>query len=628
MGEVYRATDSSLKRSVAIKVLPASFAGDTDRIARFQREAEVLAALNHPNIAAIYGLEETPDFTALVMELVEGEDLSVHIARGPIPLADALLIAKQISAALEAAHEKGIIHRDLKPANIKVRSDGTVKLLDFGLAKSMEPTPASRAAAVLDNSPTITSPALTERGVILGTAAYMSPEQATGKAVDRRTDLWAFGVVFLEMLTGRRVFEGPDAAHVMAAVLKSEPNWTALPPETPSAARRLLRRCLEKDRKRRLDSAAAARLEIEDALTAPLGDAGSSGQASRSTTSRVLPWALVVTLTIALAIASAFVWRGTSHERPLPVYASLNMPADYVLGEDDPIASLPTRTPMVFTPDGRSLIIQAARANKPQLFLQSLDRLDARPIAGTDDARVPFVSPDGKWVGFWSANELKKVPIEGGVATVICPVTAALGPIGIAWGPGDVIVFADRSGRIMRVPASGGTPVPATATPATGRHDIAPIFFPDGRRILFTDALAGDPSDSRLMVQSLDGGDARLVMAAAADGRLLPSGQLVFMRLGTLMIVPFDVGRAQVTGDAVVAMGGVMQSGNQGRTGVGTTAAGMFAVSSLGTLAFVRGTLTGSAETPMIWVTPDGRSSSAEPTAGAPIGPREFMRIS
>ena len=271
MGEVYRATDSNLRRSVAIKVLPASLAGDGDRLARFQREAEVLAALNHPNIGAIYGLEKTPDFTALVMELVEGEDLSQRIARGPIPFDEALPIAKQIADALEAAHEQEIIHRDLKPANIKVRSDGTVKVLDFGLAKAMEPV---SGVPHVTQSPTITTPAMmTGVGVILGTAAYMSPEQAAGKAVDKRSDLWAFGVVVFEMLSGRPLFTGETVPDVLASVLKSEPEWTTLPTGTPAPIRTLLRHCLAKDRKRRLDSAADARLAIEDALIAPAAEA-------------------------------------------------------------------------------------------------------------------------------------------------------------------------------------------------------------------------------------------------------------------------------------------------------------------------------------------------------------------
>ncbi len=630
MGEVYRARDTRLGREVAIKVLLPSVANDPDRLARFSREAQVLASLNHPNIAHIYGIEDADGVKALVLELVEGEDLAQRIARGPIPLDEALPIARQIADALEAAHEQGIIHRDLKPANIKVRPDGTVKVLDFGLAKALDPAGASSANAM--NSPTLSMHA-TQAGIILGTAAYMSPEQATGKAVDKRSDLWAFGVVLLEMLTGRQTFGGETTSHVLAAVLKDEPDWTTLPGTTPLPIRRLLRRCLEKDRKRRLADASDAKLDIDESMTSPADGVAAKPDAQILNPvpawQRALPWALVAALTVALAIGGAL-WRGGSREQPTPVYASLDAPADHVLGEDDAIVSLPTRTPMVFTPDGRSLIIQAARAGKPQLFLRSLDRPDARPIAGTDDARVPFVSPDGKWVGFWTANEIRKVPIEGGAATTVCILKATLGPYGAAWSLGDVIVFGDQeSGRIMRVPAGGGTPAPVTAQPPVGRRHAAPFFLPDGKRILFSDIATADAKDSRLMVQAVDGGDARVVIVAAGDGRLLPSGPLVFMRLGTLMTVPFDPARAEVKGDAVVAMGGVMQSGLLGRTGANNTVAGMFAVSSLGTLAVVRGALTGPAsESRMIWVTRDGQSSSAEPATGAPAGRRLWARIS
>ena len=261
MGEVYRATDGNLKRSVAIKVLPASVAGDADRLARFQREAEVLAALNHPNIAAIYGLEKTPDFTALVMELVDGDDLSSRIARGAIPIDEALPIARQIADALDAAHEQGIIHRDLKPANIKIRADGTVKVLDFGLAKAMDPAGTSRVDAI--NSPTVTAHA-TQMGMILGTAAYMAPEQAKGRSVDRRADIWAFGVVLYEMLTGRRAFDGDDISEVLASVLKTDPDLSVLPADVPPSVRRLLRRCLQKDPRKRLSAIGDARLELDE----------------------------------------------------------------------------------------------------------------------------------------------------------------------------------------------------------------------------------------------------------------------------------------------------------------------------------------------------------------------------
>jgi serine/threonine protein kinase len=415
MGEVYRALDTKLNREVAIKVLLPAVANDPDRLARFRREAQVLASLNHPNIAHIHGLDrqegqEGPGgqgATAfIVMELVEGEELAARIARGPIPLDDALPIARQIADALEAAHEQGIVHRDLKPANIKVRPDGTVKVLDFGLAKAMDPAGASRANAM--NSPTLSMHA-TQAGIILGTAAYMSPEQAAGKAVDKRTDLWAFGVVVLEMLTGRQAFGGETTSHVLASVLKDEPDWSTLPTDTPTPIRRLLRRCLDKDRKRRLADAGDARLEIDEALATPSpvdGVAAHLSVAPRSQWSRAVPWALAAALIVAVALGGTL-WSGLDRARPTPVYASLDAPADHVLGEDDVFVSLPTRTPMVFTPDGRSLVIQAARAGKPQLFLRSLNRPDARPIAGTDDARGPFVSPDGKWLGFWSADEIR-----------------------------------------------------------------------------------------------------------------------------------------------------------------------------------------------------------------------------
>ncbi len=632
MGEVYRARDAKLNRDVAIKVLLPAVANDPDRLARFSREAQVLASLNHPNIAHIYGIEDADGVKALVLELVEGEDLAQRIARGPIPLDEALPIAKQIAEALEAAHEQGIIHRDLKPANIKVRADGTVKVLDFGLAKAIEQGSGLKAQGSGDamNSPTLSIHA-TQAGIILGTAAYMSPEQAAGKPVDKRTDLWAFGVVLLEMLTGRQTFGGETTTHVLAAVLKDEPDWTMLPATTPATIRRLLRRCLEKDRKRRLADAADARLEVEDALTGSTSAAGIGvplDPALRPAWFRALPWALLAAATVALAIVSAL-WRGGDHLQPTSVYASLDAPPDHVLGEDDPFVSLPTRTPMVFMPDGRSLVIQAARAGKPQLFLRSLDRPDARPLAGTDDARGPFVSPDGKWVGFWSADEIRKVPIEGGAATTICALKAPLGPSGAAWGADGVIVFGDEaSGRIMRVSAGGGTPTPVTVQPPSGRRHSAPFFFPDAKRILFSDVSLQDARDSRLMTQSLAGGDARLVLSSAVDGRLLPSGLLLFMRLGTLMAVPFDAARAEVTGEAVVAMSGVMQSGLRSRQGAENTAAGMFAVSSIGDLAVVRGTLTGSSEGKMIWTTRDGRSSSAEPANGAPTGGRLHRRIS
>ncbi len=316
MGQVWRARDTKLDRDVAIKVLPEAFAHDADRLARFTREAKTLASLNHPHIAAIYGLEESHGITALVMELVEGDDLAQRIKKGAIPIDEALPIAKQIAEALEAAHEQGIIHRDLKPANIKVRPDGTVKVLDFGLAKALDPAAASSPEAM--NSPTITSPAMTQAGMILGTAAYMAPEQARGTAVDRRADVWAFGVVLYEMLTAQRLFTGATVSDTIAAVLTREPDWATLPAGTPAPIQRLLRRCLQKDRKRRLDSAAGARLEIDDALTATstADGASASGAPTTTTSSRGhLPW--MAARAVAAALIAAMAVPPSSHSPPI-----------------------------------------------------------------------------------------------------------------------------------------------------------------------------------------------------------------------------------------------------------------------------------------------------------------------
>ena len=620
MGEVYRARDTKLGRDVAIKVLPQAFSADHDRLARFEREARVLASLNHPNIAHLHGLEQADGTTALVMELVEGETLAERLARGPIPLDEALPIARQIAEALGAAHEQGVIHRDLKPANVKVRPDGTVKVLDFGLAKVLDP-PATDVDAM--NSPTL-SVLATRQGVILGTAAYMSPEQATGKAVDRRTDLWSFGVVVMELLTGHRVFDGETMSHVMAAVLKSEPDWAALPPETPASIRRLLRRCLAKDPRRRLDSASAAHMELDEATTSH----GDEGRTASPRSYRLL-YFLVPVAAAVLIPAAVWMPRGeTAHADLAPMFVSIEGPPGFVLGEDDVIVSLPLHTPMVFTPDGRSLIIQAAHDRKPQLFIRSLNRRDALPIAGTENARVPFVSPDGKWVGFFARGELRKVPIEGGEPTTICPWPTGLGPNGAVWS-GDLILFADNgASQIMRVSASGGVPSAVTAKPPAGRRHVTPFFLPDGKRFLFADVSLADLNDAHVMIQSVDGGAPHEVVANAMDGRILPSGQLAFMRLGSLMTVGFDMARGQATGAPVAAMREVMQDGFLSRTGATITGAGMYAVSSLGALATIRGTVVGHPARQLIWMAPDGRSSSAEPTSGAPEGTRSAPRIS
>src|SRR5687767_7447681 len=388
MGQVYRAADTRLKRQVAIKILPPSFAADQNRLARFQREAEVLASLNHPNIAGIYGLEESGGVSALVMELVEGEDLSQRIARGAIPLDEALPIAKQIAEALEAAHEQGIIHRDLKPANIKVRSDGTVKVLDFGLAKAMEPAAASSSS--LSMSPTITTPAMTQAGMILGTAAYMSPEQAKGRAVDKRSDVWAFGAVLYEMLSGRRAFEGEDVSDTLARILMKEPDWSALSATVPPGVVTVMRRCLEKDRKRRVRDIGDVSLTLEGAFETAAPPASAPAPAARSALSRALPWTLAAS-TVGLAVTTAVLWfsAGRVPAPEVPTRLSVMAPASRALI----FPGAPTRS-LALSPDGTQLVYvsgnQAAR--RTQLQVRSLDTLDVRDLPGTERGSQPFFS--------------------------------------------------------------------------------------------------------------------------------------------------------------------------------------------------------------------------------------------
>ena len=524
MGEVYRANDTNMKRQVAIKVLPASVAVDADRVARFQREAEVLAALNHPNIAHIHGLEKADETIALVMELVEGPTLAERLADGirasgfgiresgadksrtpnpesrrGLPLDEALPIAKQIAEALEAAHEQGIIHRDLKPANINVRDDGTVKVLDFGLAKAMDPASALRASAGqagLSMSPTLTTPAMmTGVGMILGTAAYMSPEQAKGRVVDKRSDLWAFGAVLYEMLTGQRAFGGEDVSDTLAHVLMKDPDWTALPANTPAPIRKLLRRCLEKDRKRRLPDAADIRLEIEDALTAPtaeLSPAAAVVTAPRRVALLVIASVLGTALVTALA-TWVLIRRGPPPPPTLTRFAIVPPPSQPLS-----ITVVAADRDLALSPDGTSLVYRAGPAGntQTQLVVRRLDQLETQALTGMSSGlaavRGPFFSPDGHWIGFFDNSELKKVSIAGGPAITLCKIAG--NSRGASWGDDNTILFAtDATTGLMRVPAGGGDPKGLT-TPDAAQHEGAhwfPSVLPGGRGVLFTIASGG-----------------------------------------------------------------------------------------------------------------------------------------
>jgi serine/threonine-protein kinase len=470
MGEVYRATDTNLKRQVAVKVLPQIVADDPDRVARFQREAEVLAALNHPNIAHIHGLERSEGVLALVMELVEGPTLADRIAKGAVPLDEALPIARQVADALEAAHELGIIHRDLKPANIKVRADGIVKVLDFGLAKAMSPASSSDGSA--ETSPTISVHA-TREGVILGTAAYMSPEQARGRSVDRRTDVWAFGVVLFEMLTGARAFEAEDVAATIAFVITKEPDWNALPEATPVAIRTLLRRCLERDPKRRLRDISDARLEIDEATAAP---AVGPVRVTPPAPSRPMAW-LWPGIAALLAIAT-----GTAlwNRPPQVVGPSARLTIPLPPGQE--LTSYPA-----ITRDGRTIAYTARQGlDDSQLYLRDLTSFDARTVPGSGGARQPFFSPDGAWVGFFAQGQLQKAEVAGGTPVRLGD---APSPLGATWTEDDTIIYSPSLGAgLLRVPAGGGTPE-SISKPDGGANGYAHVFphtLPGGASLAFT----------------------------------------------------------------------------------------------------------------------------------------------
>ena len=535
MGEVYRGRDSRLKRDVAIKVLPDAFARDPDRLTRFEREAELLATLNHPNIASVYGFEEAASISGIVLELVEGPTLGDRIGQGPIPVDEAVGLARQVADALEAAHQKGIVHRDLKPANIKLTPGGQVKVLDFGLAKAMESATVATASASI--SPTMVSPA-TQAGIILGTAAYMSPEQARGKAVDQRADIWAFGCVLFEMLTGGSPFgSGETVSDSIAAILTREPDWNSLPDSTPASVRRLLRRCIQKDVNRRLSHIGDARLELDDAMAGEAG-APAGRSAPRSRLQRVLPWAVAM---IALLLAAfAFTRPGADAAAPATVTRlEMNLPADLEL-----FSSYRT---VAVSPDGSQFAFIGVQSGARQVYVRRLDQFEVFPLRGTDTATMCFFSPDGKSIGFaTSTGILKTVSLADGVVTTVA--SAVRFQDGAAWLADDSLLFV-RDGALWRVSRGGGEARAVTSLDAArkeARHSW-PIALPGGRTVLFS-VSSGD----RWRIDSVDlvSGARRTVL----ENGLLPlytNGRLAFLRNGQVLAVPFDESSVAVTGPAV-----------------------------------------------------------------------------
>jgi len=537
MGEIYKARDTKLSRDVAIKILPEAFVSDPERVARFQREAKTLASLNHPNIGGIHGLEESVGITALVMELVEGEDLSQRITREAIPINEALPIAKQIAVALEAAHDQGIVHRDLKPANIKVRQDGTVKVLDFGLAKVINP-PAS--SPNVSQSPTITTPAMTQTGVILGTAAYMSPEQAKGRPADKRTDVWAFGCVLFEMLAGQRAFEGDTITDTLARVLEREPEWASLPSDTPPSVRTLLRRCLRKDPEKRLHDIADARIEIDEC---DLVSASAPVDARRFAPLAGIVAALLIVSTVAAIIVLIVRRDVPPHPSELFEFA-VNAPENATLR--------PGYGGFAVAPDGRQIVVIASSNNQSSLWVRPIGTPQYRQIPGTEGAIFPFWKPDGSEIGFFAGAKLKTVPVRGGVPSIICDAPEIhegtdYDEVGGTWNRDDVIVFMSSAFTLQKAPARGGAPPVAITT--LGKGETAhrwPFFLPDGEHFAYL--VLREPGDlGELRIGSLSGTSSTSLGRYESNARYA-AGHLLFLSGGQLVARRFDASTGTLTG--------------------------------------------------------------------------------
>ena len=615
MGEVYRARDTKLNRDVALKVLPDAFTLDPDRLARFKREAQMLASLNHANVAAIYGFEESEGVQALVLELVEGPTLADRIANGPLRLDEALPIAIQIAEALEAAHEQAIIHRDLKPANVKVRDDGTVKVLDFGLAKVLEPTATS--SPNLTQCPTITAPAMvTGVGVILGTAAYMSPEQAKGLPADKRSDVWAFGCVLFEMLAGRRAFEGKDVSDTLAMALRGEPDWAALPKDLPPSIDRIVRRSLEKDRRRRIGDVSTIRFLLDEPSTPIAAGAGADTRIRPFTR----PWGILVAVSglalVAAALGGLVVW--TARPRPAaPIVSRFTVR----LGEGQTYTNTGDLT-IAISPDGTRIAYTASQ----RLYVRSLSDLDAQPIRGTEvNPRRPMFSPDGALIAYFSPQEraLKRIAVSGGAPVTIATMSdTPIAPFGGSWA-GQEIFFGHVGGPlhgIVRVSAGGGKLERVVEIQADEVAD-APQLLPDGEHVLFTlgRGVGADRwQKSRVVVQSLRTGERKTLVDGGADGRYVRTGHLLYALSGVVFARRFDPNRLEILGAPVPVIEGVRRSEGGTQTGIA-----QLSVSDTGTLAYIPGPNSSTdAQLTLTLLDENGETEALKIPAGAYRDPR------
>jgi serine/threonine-protein kinase len=598
MGEVYRARDLKLGRDVALKILPTAVSSDAARMARFQQEARVLASLNHPNIGSIYGIEDS-QLLALVLEFVEGPTLADTILEGPIPLDEALPIARQIAEALEYAHEKGITHRDLKPANVKLCPDGTVKVLDFGLAKVFTADPASSSDAA--NSPTFTAMA-TQEGVILGTAAYMSPEQAKGKTVDRRTDIWAFGCVLFEMLSGRRPFEGETVTDTLAAIVRGEPDWRLIPGSTPQTIVELMRRCLQKDPKQRLQAIGDARIAIDEARLAPasvLSPERALVPPPRSGSK--FAWLFGSALVLGLFIAGVAWWiekpqtpRRVQFEIPIAQSDSTQLQADSLQFEG--------QSPIAISADGSKLAFTLRHNGISQLYLRSLDSTDPVVVPNTEGSFGPFFSPDDQWIGYFVPGKMMKVPTVGGAPIELCAIGG--NPRGASWGKNGFIYLASiATGGLMKVPEAGGTPQPFTELDAKNneRTHRWPSVLPDGKHVIFTVGKLDSPEyydDSEIDIADTQTGERTLIWKGSSMAKYVPTGQLLYARGGTIYAAPFSVSAKKVSGPSKAVLTGV----------AGDVSTGAVFVSSGDTdLAVVEGGPMLTNRSNFAWVDQDGR---------------------